>query len=247
MLPCHSTGSDRPWLLPHALPSRLCSQAYADYMGFILTLNEGVRGKKLTCDYKVSEVGGEFGSTHFSLLFFFSAFSVFFFLVSTIFFRSKERIGSQGDEMWLCCAWGCKMSACGAPSRMQRLCVCLWGRKRSELQADGSCWWKEDAEGPCFVPAFAVWLQPGVFWYSLLAAARRLRCLLCSCFSCCQRGSCVTLSKAFFLSLGFLAAQAVLPVPISAHTMAEQREVWLCVSSGCAQLDLHPQVPCSGL
>ncbi|XP_035197203.1 serine/threonine-protein phosphatase 2A activator isoform X2 [Oxyura jamaicensis] len=31
------------------------SQAYADYMGFILTLNEGVRGKKLTCDYKVSE------------------------------------------------------------------------------------------------------------------------------------------------------------------------------------------------
>ncbi|EOB05912.1 Serine/threonine-protein phosphatase 2A regulatory subunit B', partial [Anas platyrhynchos] len=39
------------------------SQAYADYMGFILTLNEGVRGKKLTCDYKVSEVGGEFGST----------------------------------------------------------------------------------------------------------------------------------------------------------------------------------------
>ncbi|KFO82458.1 Serine/threonine-protein phosphatase 2A activator, partial [Cuculus canorus] len=38
------------------------SQAYADYMGFILTLNEGVRGKKLTCDYKVSEVGKEFGS-----------------------------------------------------------------------------------------------------------------------------------------------------------------------------------------
>ncbi|XP_064027308.1 serine/threonine-protein phosphatase 2A activator isoform X3 [Pogoniulus pusillus] len=31
------------------------SQAYADYMGFILTLNEGVRGKKLTCQYKVSE------------------------------------------------------------------------------------------------------------------------------------------------------------------------------------------------
>ncbi|NXR39637.1 PTPA phosphatase, partial [Zosterops hypoxanthus] len=31
------------------------SQAYADYMGFILTLNEGVRGKKLTCEYKVSE------------------------------------------------------------------------------------------------------------------------------------------------------------------------------------------------
>ncbi|KAJ8286526.1 hypothetical protein GJAV_G00040160 [Gymnothorax javanicus] len=31
------------------------SQAYADYMGFILTLNEGVKGKKLTCDYSVSE------------------------------------------------------------------------------------------------------------------------------------------------------------------------------------------------
>ncbi|KFV86499.1 Serine/threonine-protein phosphatase 2A activator, partial [Struthio camelus australis] len=37
------------------------SQAYADYMGFILTLNEGVKGKKLTCEYKVSEVGGGFG------------------------------------------------------------------------------------------------------------------------------------------------------------------------------------------
>lgn len=31
-------------------------QAYADYMGFILTLNEGVKGRKLTCEYKVSEV-----------------------------------------------------------------------------------------------------------------------------------------------------------------------------------------------
>uniref|UniRef100_A0A6Q2XCV2 Serine/threonine-protein phosphatase 2A activator n=1 Tax=Esox lucius TaxID=8010 RepID=A0A6Q2XCV2_ESOLU len=31
------------------------SQAYADYMGFVLTLNEGVKGKKLTCEYKVSE------------------------------------------------------------------------------------------------------------------------------------------------------------------------------------------------
>lgn len=31
-------------------------QAYADYMGFILTLNEGVKGKKLTCEYEVSEV-----------------------------------------------------------------------------------------------------------------------------------------------------------------------------------------------
>ncbi|NXT67391.1 PTPA phosphatase, partial [Chaetops frenatus] len=31
------------------------SQAYADYMGFILTLNEGIRGKKLTCEYKPIE------------------------------------------------------------------------------------------------------------------------------------------------------------------------------------------------
>uniref|UniRef100_A0A8C3ARL3 Serine/threonine-protein phosphatase 2A activator n=1 Tax=Cyclopterus lumpus TaxID=8103 RepID=A0A8C3ARL3_CYCLU len=31
------------------------SQAYADYMGFVLTLNEGVKGKNLTCEYKVSE------------------------------------------------------------------------------------------------------------------------------------------------------------------------------------------------
>ncbi|KFU90626.1 Serine/threonine-protein phosphatase 2A activator, partial [Chaetura pelagica] len=38
------------------------SQAYADYMGFILTLNEGVRGKKLTCEYKVSEVGEDLQS-----------------------------------------------------------------------------------------------------------------------------------------------------------------------------------------
>ncbi|ELR46837.1 Serine/threonine-protein phosphatase 2A activator, partial [Bos mutus] len=33
------------------------SQAYADYIGFILTLNEGVKGKKLSFEYKVSEVG----------------------------------------------------------------------------------------------------------------------------------------------------------------------------------------------
>ncbi|XP_009982835.1 PREDICTED: serine/threonine-protein phosphatase 2A activator isoform X2 [Tauraco erythrolophus] len=39
------------------------SQAYADYMGFILTLNEGVRGKKLTCEYKVSEVGEAYEQT----------------------------------------------------------------------------------------------------------------------------------------------------------------------------------------
>lgn len=31
------------------------SQAYADYMGFVLTLNEGVKGKKLSNEYKVSE------------------------------------------------------------------------------------------------------------------------------------------------------------------------------------------------
>ncbi|XP_054375323.1 serine/threonine-protein phosphatase 2A activator isoform X6 [Pongo abelii] len=31
------------------------SQAYADYIGFILTLNEGVKGKKLTFEYRVSE------------------------------------------------------------------------------------------------------------------------------------------------------------------------------------------------
>ncbi|XP_020925618.1 serine/threonine-protein phosphatase 2A activator isoform X3 [Sus scrofa] len=40
-------------------PFHLCSpslwQAYADYMGFILTLNEGVKGKKLTFEYRVSE------------------------------------------------------------------------------------------------------------------------------------------------------------------------------------------------
>uniref|UniRef100_A0A4W3IVV2 Serine/threonine-protein phosphatase 2A activator n=1 Tax=Callorhinchus milii TaxID=7868 RepID=A0A4W3IVV2_CALMI len=31
------------------------SQAYANYVGFILTLNEGVKGKKLKGDYKISE------------------------------------------------------------------------------------------------------------------------------------------------------------------------------------------------
>lgn len=31
-------------------------QAYADYMGFVLSLNKVVKGKKLTCEYKVSEV-----------------------------------------------------------------------------------------------------------------------------------------------------------------------------------------------
>lgn len=31
-------------------------QAYADYIGFILTLNEGVKGKKLSVEYKISEV-----------------------------------------------------------------------------------------------------------------------------------------------------------------------------------------------
>uniref|UniRef100_A0A1A8GU57 Serine/threonine-protein phosphatase 2A activator n=2 Tax=Nothobranchius korthausae TaxID=1143690 RepID=A0A1A8GU57_9TELE len=31
------------------------SQAYADYMSFIVALNEGVKGKKMTCEYEVSE------------------------------------------------------------------------------------------------------------------------------------------------------------------------------------------------
>ncbi|XP_036116559.1 serine/threonine-protein phosphatase 2A activator isoform X2 [Molossus molossus] len=35
--------------------SPVARQAYADYIGFILTLNEGVKGKKLTFEYKVSE------------------------------------------------------------------------------------------------------------------------------------------------------------------------------------------------
>ncbi|XP_048469736.1 serine/threonine-protein phosphatase 2A activator [Rhincodon typus] len=30
------------------------SKAYTDYIGFVLTLNESVKGKKLTCDYKTS-------------------------------------------------------------------------------------------------------------------------------------------------------------------------------------------------
>ncbi|XP_072344969.1 serine/threonine-protein phosphatase 2A activator isoform X2 [Scyliorhinus torazame] len=31
------------------------SKAYADYVGFVLTLNESVKGKKLACDFKTSE------------------------------------------------------------------------------------------------------------------------------------------------------------------------------------------------
>uniref|UniRef100_A0A1A8B9Q8 Serine/threonine-protein phosphatase 2A activator n=1 Tax=Nothobranchius furzeri TaxID=105023 RepID=A0A1A8B9Q8_NOTFU len=31
------------------------SQAYADYISFIVTLNEGVKGKKMSCEYEVSE------------------------------------------------------------------------------------------------------------------------------------------------------------------------------------------------
>lgn len=31
------------------------SQAYADYLGFVLALNDGVKGKKITSEYKVSE------------------------------------------------------------------------------------------------------------------------------------------------------------------------------------------------
>lgn len=45
-------------------------------MGFILTLNEGVKGRKLTCEYNVSEVGGEFRSASFS---FFAAFDLLFY------------------------------------------------------------------------------------------------------------------------------------------------------------------------
>lgn len=44
-------------LTPSSFPLLPIWQAYADYIGFILTLNEGVKGKKLTFDYKVSEVG----------------------------------------------------------------------------------------------------------------------------------------------------------------------------------------------
>lgn len=63
---CGSAPSNRPRVFADALLFRVCLQAYADYMGFILTLNEGVRGKKLTCEYKVSEVGEEFGCSCFS-------------------------------------------------------------------------------------------------------------------------------------------------------------------------------------
>lgn len=72
---CHDCAAcpAKPWVSTNALHSRLCLQAYADYMGFILTLNEGVKGKKLTCEYKVSEVGEESVSPHFS-------FSALFFL-----------------------------------------------------------------------------------------------------------------------------------------------------------------------
>uniref|UniRef100_F7BZJ8 Serine/threonine-protein phosphatase 2A activator n=1 Tax=Equus caballus TaxID=9796 RepID=F7BZJ8_HORSE len=37
------------------VPRRGFTRAYADYIGFILTLNEGVKGKKLTFEYTVSE------------------------------------------------------------------------------------------------------------------------------------------------------------------------------------------------
>ncbi|KAI5615481.1 serine/threonine-protein phosphatase 2A activator, partial [Silurus asotus] len=50
------------------------SRAYADYIGFILTLNEGVKGKKFTCDYPVSEVQSLFSSFKQELLPFFSYF-----------------------------------------------------------------------------------------------------------------------------------------------------------------------------
>lgn len=31
-------------------------QAYADYLGFVLAINDGVKGRKITSEYKVSEV-----------------------------------------------------------------------------------------------------------------------------------------------------------------------------------------------
>lgn len=40
----------------HNLKCKPSLQAYADYMGFVLSLNKVVKGKKLTCEYKVSEV-----------------------------------------------------------------------------------------------------------------------------------------------------------------------------------------------
>ena len=51
---CRARGSDTLLHVP-APPS--VWQAYADYIGFILTLNEGVKGKKLSVEYRVSEVG----------------------------------------------------------------------------------------------------------------------------------------------------------------------------------------------
>ncbi|OCT57551.1 hypothetical protein XELAEV_18003332mg [Xenopus laevis] len=39
------------------------SQAYADYIGFVLALNEAVKGKKLTDDYTVSEEAESLVST----------------------------------------------------------------------------------------------------------------------------------------------------------------------------------------
>lgn len=54
-------------------------------MGFILTLNEGVKGKKLTCEYKVSEVGEEFGSFLSSFLASFFPFFCSFWLYSEYF------------------------------------------------------------------------------------------------------------------------------------------------------------------
>lgn len=40
----------------YGLKSKPSLQAYADYIGFIQSLNKVVKGKKLTCEYKVSEV-----------------------------------------------------------------------------------------------------------------------------------------------------------------------------------------------
>ncbi|XP_016052119.1 PREDICTED: serine/threonine-protein phosphatase 2A activator isoform X2 [Miniopterus natalensis] len=47
----------RTWANGSVLRYQWClhCRAYADYIGFILTLNEGVKGKKLTFEYRVSE------------------------------------------------------------------------------------------------------------------------------------------------------------------------------------------------
>lgn len=41
---------------------RLYFQAYSDYLGFIFTLNDAVKGKSMRGDYHVSEVNGPYNS-----------------------------------------------------------------------------------------------------------------------------------------------------------------------------------------